>query len=149
MFPEVHPSVGSDRGEESKDSSGGMTEHSHPQHWAFPISWVEPCTQDGNISIIPDLHRPPFLPYAQDINSYQLLSISGLRHGCKDLLSHQPSPCFSLTSPGPLFQIYTWSITASQGHPYFRRGLELLGSSSCLLTILLAPFRAHGENSCL
>ena len=57
MFPEVHPSVGSDRGEESKDSSGGMTEHSHPQHWAFPISWVEPCTQDGNISIIPDLHR--------------------------------------------------------------------------------------------
>jgi len=34
-----------------------MTEHSHPQQWAFPISWAEACTPDGNVCIILDGHR--------------------------------------------------------------------------------------------
>lgn len=50
------------------------------------------CT--GGISL------PAIFPgHTSSTHRHQLLSISGLRHGCKDFLSHQASPCFSPTSP--------------------------------------------------
>ena len=57
MLPEVHPRVRSEGVEGFKVSSWGMTEPSHPQHWAFPICQTEACTQDGNVCIIPDLRK--------------------------------------------------------------------------------------------